>query len=1174
MGKSTKFAALFTAVALAVTALSANNMLNNAVYADNAAEGYFYNQLSEDAQVFYNAMDRMDKEGVFKSGESFDLVAKGLLTSEQAEGYGSANLLFMYGAARDAFCADRADLFYVDFSYLTLRVTTDSKGEYHVYLGTGRSDSYYTEGFTDEEQIDVAIAKYEAAIDSIVAGAATVEEGKDRNAEMVKYVHDYIVDHTSYRLENKCAEGNAGFIRTAYGSIVKGEAVCEGYSRAFKAVMDRLGIPCVLVYGVYMHDKNTPEEHMWCEVQLNDGKWYAVDATMDDPISKNSNRHGIDGYESQDYLLVGSSCMDRQHYASGVMSAVEYEFVYPELSFDGYNVEVIGNYGGLTVKFKEDGEFEGTDAGIFYVSYNGMGVAKSAEKGRYFIAKWEQDFEATDEWNIGEWGYILPDVFPAMEDFDAEVRLPMPHIPYVEFAITDIPPEKYDGTNIDFSIYKGDITTFSAYSGIIYNPSGTYVKPPYVKSVTPSVSCMLDVVDKPYTVEVVYDEVLQLESEGASVGITMHARNATTFDAPCSAETYAKVENIVWHGASTVTFEFTPSRMWLDDSVFYSFNITGLVGARSGKAPIPISYCTRFAMCPCAYRSYGYDWSLYAKPTLMDSFDLDVSTWETADDEKIANELTSRMALVVSSPFKTQTDEMLKMIDEEVLSYQTFNINLTVCNAQVVKTGQKVRVHLGFPEGYGPNDAGVTFKAYHFTKDEQGNITAVDDIECIVTQYGLVILCEYFSPYAIVAVPADENTDTTRSAVLSVGEGGEVTGADSIFTLAENETKTFTITAKDGYVIDSIIFTEKNVEITDRKTMEVTVGYEDISAGVIIVSFVAETVYEAEAANGETVVAALPENTTPPDGDNGGSTQPPESGDVEDGSDSDNGNTGEDGSDSNNDNGNKDENDGKDENVDESKDKDNNVGGDKGEDDNVDNDKGEDDNIGENESEDDNVDNEKGENDADEDERADDNANEDKDGESDDINSDNTDNENIDSDNTDGGNTDSGDTPSGESSANYVSFSGYVLDKNGNPLSGVIVEIHSEVQTTTTDSNGYFKFDRVEFGAHTIYIKTVDGDVLATRSFNLVKTSDEVTGENDIVSVPGSVVSLDIAVSDDKPDFTETEAQEPVQPDEGDMKNPYTGNAADTAILYILTATAVCIAAVSLYGKAKVFRKK
>ena len=882
MKRFTKIAAFFMGLALAATSLPIADTLNTDVYAVSASEDYFYGQLTAQSKVFYNAMEQMLEQGIFKTGDGdFDLVAKGLLTSEQAQEYGVTEMLSQYGAARDAFYADHADIFYVDFSYLTLRVTTDSKGGYHVYLGAGRSDNYYTEGFTSEEQVDAAIAEYETALNQVVSGAnaVTVEEGDDPDAEAVKYVHDYIIDHTSYRLENACKPENTGFIRTAYGSIVKGEAVCEGYSRALKAVLDRLGIPCVLVYGVYMHNANTPELHMWCEVEI-DGAWYAVDATMDDPRTKSSTKQGIDGYENQDYLLVGESTMNRRHFPSGIMSSVEYEFTYPPLSVDGFNVKLLSNWGGITVKFKDDGELEDTQAGIFYVSYDGMGVARAARQGKYLLMKTDIYYENTDRWINGEWGYILPDIYPAIEDFDTEVRIPAPHINYLQFAVTDIPPGDYL-SDPDLTRYHGDPVMFEACTSVIYNPTGSYVKPPYIKSVSPALTSYISV-EKTHHVVAVYDDILQLESEDAVPGVVMTAENGLQNDAPCSAMSFAKVENFKWDGVSTVEFDFTPSRMWLDDSVLYTFSITGLVGADSLKAPNDISYYTSFGLCACAYRAYGYYWTLFGKPTLMENLDMDVSSWETADGEKIAQELAHRMVLVASNPSHSQTDRMIDMIGgegEEVLGYETYNINLTVCKAQVIKTGDSVRVHLGFPEGYGPDDAGVTFKAYHFFKDEQGNITGVEEIPCIITQYGLIILCNSFSPYAVVAVPADENADTAKSVILTVPEGGTATGADSIFTLDKGETKTVTVTAKDGYVIESIAAAGHSVEITDRKSMDITVGYSDIAgiSGIIDVKFVAEAVYARDMERGETAVTAIPDGgessesgtATQPDGETG-----------------------------------------------------------------------------------------------------------------------------------------------------------------------------------------------------------------------------------------------------------------------------------------------------------------
>lgn len=864
MKKLTKITSAIVAAALAVTSTATPfpvQFLNTQIYAyASEFDNYFYEQLTDEAKPFYDGMENMYRQGIMKTGNGdYDLVSNGHITSEKVAEYGGGGpyLLSLFGAAKDAFYADHADIFYVDFSYLSVRVTKDINDIYHVYIGSGRSDNYYTEGFTNEGQVDSAISYYEAIVNDLAAQAdsVTAEEGESLDAEKVKFVHDYIIDHTSYRLENVCRPENIGLIRTAYGALVNGESVCEGYSRALKAVLDRLGIPCVLVYGIYMHNENTPELHMWCEVRI-DGIWYAVDATMDDPYVKNSTST-LDGFENQDYLLVGQSTMSRQHFPSGIMSEAEYEFSYPPLSIDGFNVETISNYNGLTVKFKSDGELEDEEAGVFYVSYNGMGVAKAAEQGKYLIAKMDIYYENTDEWIMGEWGYLLPDVYSAIEDFDTEVRLPLPHVQYVQFAITDIAPGDYK-SDPNRTRYLGDPMMFEAYTGTIYNPSGNYLKPPYVQSITPAMNGRITI-GKSYHVVAVYDDPLQLETEDSVPDIVMYAESALP-NTQTTAMEYARYGNFTWDGDRTIEFDFTPSDMWMDDMTLYTFSVKGLVGSRSLKAPNDICYGASFNMCPCAYRSQGYDWALFGKPTLMDNIDLDTSSWITDNGEKIADELKDRMVLVASSPTHNQTDEMIKMIEgqtgENVLSEETFNIHLTVCKAQVVKTGDKVRVQLGFPAGYGPDDEGVTFKAYHFFKDDAGNITGVEEIPCIITKYGLIILCDSFSPYAVVAVKDDgqETENTSKNVLVTVSEGGSVSG-DKIFTLDSSESETLTVNAKEGFEIDSITVAGKNIEITNEETMEITISNEEIADlnGIVNIAFAAKSVHEKEKGREETV---------------------------------------------------------------------------------------------------------------------------------------------------------------------------------------------------------------------------------------------------------------------------------------------------------------------------------
>ncbi len=51
---------------------------------------------------------------------------------------------------------------------------------------------------------------------------------------------------------------------------------------------------------------------------------------------------------------------------------------------------------------------------------------------------------------------------------------------------------------------------------------------------------------------------------------------------------------------------------------------------------------------------------------------------------------------------------------------------------------------------------------------------------------------------------------------------------------------------------------------------------------------------------------------------------------------------------------------------------------------------------------------------------------------------------------------------------------GRVLEANGRPLAGILVELHSTVRTTYTDVNGYYKFEKVEPGEHHLYLRDKD----------------------------------------------------------------------------------------------------
>lgn len=870
---------------------------NNFVYAveEQTEDARFhYNQLNSEAKRIYSAMVEMYTSGALKTGtQKYDLAENDkYVTQDELQSYSNGNttLKEAMNAARYAFYADYPEVFYVNFQKLTLRVTKGNDDRYHAYIGSGSKANYYTEGFTSEEQVEQAVTDFNNKVDEIVAKVEgiTIEEGKNRIAEQTKSAHNEIIKQTGYRLESDCTPGNEGFIGTPYGALVKQQAVCEGYARALKVVLDKLGINCILVQGTHQSEGSAAVPHMWNYVEVeketlarsSEKVWYAVDSTLDDPFLRklavtpdafpNPGDDIVEGFENTRYCLVGTETMNREHVAlETVEAAGNYVFKYPELSVEDYGIDAITNINGLFVKYKQDGtQTEEYKAGDYYISYNGKGYGEAAKEGKYMIMKSYYYRPGDEEWDISPWAYFLPDVYAGgFRDYDDHIYLTMPNSEYVEFAVTTLEPGDYKN-NPKYLAYQGDESDFVAQSGKLYNPSGTYKGKPYIKTQTPAPTASLTV-GPTYHIDVTYDDDLILEKGATEVGYRMESTGPT-------GATESKITNFKFDGKRRVTFDLQFSKMYADDGAGYNIYITGLVGKNSGKAPLEITYGAVNQIACSFSMNKAKNWQVFATPTLLENEDLSMNEWKTSDGTPVSDKLKSRIALVTTRTTKTETDAMNNLIEgelpnQEVVTSETYNISLNVCKKYVVKTGHRLRLSLGFPAGYGPEDEGVTFKAYHFIRNNQGEVTGVEEIPCVITQYGLIITCDSFSPFAI-AVVKNDGTQTPRekAVVVSDSEGGTITGANreegNIITLKENESRTLTIKAEENHQIEAITVCGEVVEIANKDTMDITVNYEDIKDGNCIVDakFVAKEVVEQEEANGEVAVqeTAIPANIT------------------------------------------------------------------------------------------------------------------------------------------------------------------------------------------------------------------------------------------------------------------------------------------------------------------------
>ena len=98
--------------------------------------------------------------------------------------------------------------------------------------------------------------------------------------QKIKYINTYLVDHCQYLAAAVTSPEKYPKAFTAYGCLLEGKAVCEGYANSVQLLCEALNIPCIKVTGsAYGGD------HIWNAVYLNN-KWWMLDVTFNDPVGK------------------------------------------------------------------------------------------------------------------------------------------------------------------------------------------------------------------------------------------------------------------------------------------------------------------------------------------------------------------------------------------------------------------------------------------------------------------------------------------------------------------------------------------------------------------------------------------------------------------------------------------------------------------------------------------------------------------------------------------------------------------------------------------------------------------------------------------------------------------------------------------------------------------------
>ena len=159
-----------------------------------------------------------------------------------------------------------------------------------------------------KEEYETTKDRVEQTVQRILA---QTPDGSDYDKEV--YLHDYMTGHCRYDEKETGADND-----NPAGALLNGCAICSGYAKAYKLLLDAVGIENTLLTGKTSEDGGDPVAHIWNAVKLN-GAWYYVDVTWDDPIMENDGA-GLP-LSSHNYFNVTDAMLAPTH--------SDYEFDYP-----------------------------------------------------------------------------------------------------------------------------------------------------------------------------------------------------------------------------------------------------------------------------------------------------------------------------------------------------------------------------------------------------------------------------------------------------------------------------------------------------------------------------------------------------------------------------------------------------------------------------------------------------------------------------------------------------------------------------------------------------------------------------------------------------------------------------------------------------------------------------
>ncbi len=279
---------------------------------EEAADGDGKDDYLIDDRYFYDSASIEEKSFSLKKGEGSIIVGSRECRSLADMEKQTREMTAYAFAALAAFDRDHPEVFWLGNRYQLSRSYAYSQstgaGRLVLSLATYRNSSGFdvrSAPYTNQEAIKSDMQLRDKQVDAIIKTCA--QDASD--IEKMTSFNEYLTMNNEYNTDLETIEQSGAYpqawecISAIDGREGEKGPVCEAYSRAFKLLCDKAGIPCVLVDGWGGVSYSSAEAHMWNNVKIGNA-WYAVDVTWNDPLGERDGK--VSGSENEDYLFVGA----------------------------------------------------------------------------------------------------------------------------------------------------------------------------------------------------------------------------------------------------------------------------------------------------------------------------------------------------------------------------------------------------------------------------------------------------------------------------------------------------------------------------------------------------------------------------------------------------------------------------------------------------------------------------------------------------------------------------------------------------------------------------------------------------------------------------------------------------------------------------------------------------